>query len=59
MQQPDDQGVLERSPNRARWPEWHLANAHALGKRYFYTDQFSNIGSLDAHLHETGPEIAA
>ncbi len=38
--------------------EWHLANADALGKTYFYTDQFNNIGSLEAHLHETGPEIA-
>lgn len=39
--------------------EWHLANAHALGRSYFYTDQFSNIGSLEAHLRETGPEIVA
>jgi cysteine synthase len=39
--------------------EWHLAHADALGKRYFYTDQFSNRGNLDAHEQETGPEIVA
>lgn len=39
--------------------EWHLAQAEALGKKYFYTDQFSNRGSLDAHEQVTGPEIAA
>jgi cysteine synthase len=39
--------------------EWHLSHADALGKRYFYTDQFSNRGSLDAHERETGPEIVS
>ncbi len=38
--------------------EWHLANAPMLGKSYFYTDQFNNPGSIDAHEYETGPEIA-
>ncbi len=39
--------------------EWHLAHADALGKKYFYTDQFSNRGSLEAHEQETGPEIVS
>ena len=39
--------------------EWHLANAAALGKKYYYTDQFNNRGSLDAHDLETGPEIVS
>lgn len=38
--------------------EWHLAQADALGKSYFYTDQFNNPGSVIAHELETGPEIA-
>lgn len=38
--------------------EWHLANALMLGKSYFYTDQFNNPGSIEAHEYETGPEIA-
>jgi hypothetical protein len=28
-----------------------LANQDTLGKRYFYTDQFNNVGSLHAHEH--------
>jgi cysteine synthase len=39
--------------------ESHLARADSQGKHYFYTDQFSNPGSLAAHFEETGPEIAA
>jgi cysteine synthase len=39
--------------------EWHLANAEALGKHYFYTDQFNNPNSVVAHETETGPEIVA
>lgn len=39
--------------------EWHLANAAALGKKYFYTDQFNNMGCLAAHEQETGPEIVS
>ena len=39
--------------------EWHLANAAELGKKYYYTDQFNNRGSLDAHELETGPEIVS
>jgi cysteine synthase len=39
--------------------EWYLAHADQLGKSYFYTDQFNNPGSLQAHETETGPEIAA
>jgi len=39
--------------------EWHLANAFKLGKSYFYTDQFNNLGSIEAHEYETGPEIAS
>lgn len=37
--------------------EWHIAHADVLEKNYFYTDQFSNRGSLDAHEQETGAEI--
>lgn len=37
--------------------EWHLAHSKELGKRYFYTDQFNNIGSVIAHEVDTGPEI--
>ncbi|MDC8786056.1 pyridoxal-phosphate dependent enzyme [Roseateles koreensis] len=36
----------------------YLVNAESMGKRYFYTDQFNNIGSLEAHLEETGPELS-
>lgn len=39
--------------------EWHLARASEEGKHYFYTDQFSNRGSVDAHEFETGPEIVS
>jgi cysteine synthase len=38
--------------------EWHLEHAEALGRHYFYTDQFSNGASVAAHEFETGPEIA-
>ncbi|MEA3124874.1 MAG: hypothetical protein QOD67_1893 [Caballeronia sp.] len=38
--------------------EWHLEHADALGRHYFYTDQFSNGASVAAHELETGPEIA-
>ena len=37
--------------------EWHLSNATMLGKSYFYTDQFNNPGSIEAHEYQTGPEI--
>lgn len=37
--------------------EWHLENQKILGKKYYYTNQFFNIGSYLAHL-ETGNEIA-
>jgi cysteine synthase len=39
--------------------EWHLIHADILGKKYFYTDQFTNRGSLNAHEQETGPEIVS
>lgn len=39
--------------------EWHLARALKEGKHYFYSDQFSNRGSVEAHELETGPEIVA
>lgn len=38
--------------------EWHLTHQAKLGKQYFYTDQFNNAGSVEAHEFETGPEIA-
>lgn len=37
----------------------HLEHQDRLGKSYFYTDQFNNVGSLEAHEHITGPEIVA
>lgn len=37
--------------------EWHLAHSGALGKSYYYTDQFNNPGSVKAHESDTGPEI--
>ena len=39
--------------------EWHLSNAQSLGKRYYYTDQFTNPGGVEAHERETGPEIVS
>lgn len=39
--------------------DWHLDHAAMLGKRYFYTDQFSNRGNVEAHEQETGPEIVS
>lgn len=39
--------------------QWHLDNSVQIGKKYFFTDQFNNRGSLQAHLDETGPEIAS
>ncbi len=38
--------------------EYHLENSEKMGKHYFFTDQFNNPGSLDAHTNVTGPEIA-
>lgn len=38
---------------------WHLENASSLGKNYFYTDQFNNPHSLEAHFLSTGPELVA
>lgn len=38
--------------------QYHLENATALGKEYYFTDQFNHSGSLYGHLHSTGPEIA-
>jgi cysteine synthase len=39
--------------------EWHLANAVSLKRKYYFTDQFNNQSSLDAHQLETGPEIVS
>lgn len=39
--------------------EWHLEHAEQLGRSYFYTDQFNNPRSVEAHELETGPEIVA
>lgn len=36
--------------------DWHLEHQENLGKKYFYTDQFNNMGSYQAHL-KTGQEI--
>ena len=38
--------------------DYHLNNAEYLGKKYYFTDQFNNLGSLDGHIHATAPEIA-
>lgn len=37
--------------------EQYISQGTSLGKNYFYTDQFNNFGSLQAHETETGPEI--
>lgn len=50
--------MLERGAKPREVVEWRLAHAQELGRNYFFTDQFNNPGSLQAHVRETGPEIA-
>lgn len=50
--------MLQRGAAPREVVEWHLAHAQELGKQYFYTDQFNNLGNVAAHETETGPEIA-
>jgi cysteine synthase len=50
--------MLEDGATPREVVEWHLEHADALGRNYFYTDQFSNGASVAAHEFETGPEIA-
>ncbi|WP_122609852.1 pyridoxal-phosphate dependent enzyme, partial [Pseudomonas viridiflava] len=37
---------------------FHLQHQAALGKSYFYTDQFENHPGVDAHRYQTAPELA-
>ena len=37
---------------------FHLQHQAALGKSYFYTDQFENHAGVDAHRYQTAPELA-
>lgn len=37
----------------------HLDNQAALGKSYFYTDQFNNPVGIEAHRYQTASELAA
>lgn len=36
----------------------HLDNQAALGKSYFYTDQFNNPVGIEAHRYQTASELA-
>lgn len=51
--------MLEKGAKPREVIDWCLANQSSLGKEYFFTDQFNNPCSLEAHFSETGPEIAA
>jgi cysteine synthase len=51
--------MLEKGATPRHVVEWHLERADALGRSYFYTDQFNNEASVEAHEFETGPEIVA
>lgn len=51
--------MLEKGAKPREIVDWCLANQNSLGKEYFFTDQFNNPCSLEAHFSETGPEIAA
>ncbi|MGR6872000.1 PLP-dependent cysteine synthase family protein [Pseudomonas sp. HK3] len=51
-----DQLQAGKSPKEV--VQYHLDHAEALGKHYYFTDQFNHSGSLYGHLHSTGPEIA-
>ncbi|MFC0337628.1 Cysteine synthase [Kushneria avicenniae] len=37
--------------------DYHLAHQHALGRHYYYTDQFNNPGNVDAHRRFTGVDL--
>ncbi|MFJ4142975.1 pyridoxal-phosphate dependent enzyme [Pseudomonas sp. NPDC089734] len=37
---------------------FHLQNQKALGKSYYYTDQFNNQVGVEAHRYQTAPELA-
>lgn len=50
--------MLESGKSPKEVIEWHLENQEMLGKKYFYTDQFNNIGSYFAHI-QTGNEISS
>ena len=50
--------MLEKGKTPREVVEYHLQNSDKIKKNYFYTDQFSNIDSLNGHLESTGPEIS-
>ncbi|GFM83068.1 pyridoxal-5'-phosphate-dependent protein [Pseudomonas cichorii] len=37
---------------------FHLQNQQAMGKSYYYTDQFNNLVGVEAHRYQTAPELA-
>lgn len=39
--------------------QYHLDEQRALGKRYFYTDQFQNRMGVEAHRQQTGVELVS
>jgi cysteine synthase len=51
--------LLEQGSTPRQVVEWHIEHAAQLGRSYFYTDQFNNPASIEAHEVETGPEIVA
>ncbi|ODS22325.1 hypothetical protein AB835_14815 [Candidatus Endobugula sertula] len=38
--------------------EYPIENQESMERKYFFTDQFNNIDSLNGHINTTGPEIA-
>ena len=50
--------MLQKGKTPKQVVDYQIKNSKKLGKKYFYTDQFNNIDSLNAHLKLTGPEIS-
>lgn len=51
--------MLQKGATPREVVEWHIEHAEQLGRSYFYTDQFNNPRSVEAHEFETGPEIVS
>lgn len=49
--------MLENGLTPKEVVEWHLKNSEQLNKKYFFTNQFNNQHSVDAHEHNTGFEL--
>lgn len=52
------QGMMEKGASPRDVIEWHLDNAGALDREYYYTNQFANERCVDAHYYDTGPELS-